>query len=198
VNSTPAQARFVGVTALGLFALKLAVDAANGEAANSLWFCFIGNLCLGLGLVSGRALIARIGALCTIAGLPVWAISMTLANGITLASTLAHVGGSMIAAWVIATWRRPPWRAWHVALAAWLLALAAQTLCRWFTPPELNVNLSHSVYAGWEGWFPSYALYAVFVIVVTLVVLVALSAAIDMLYRRLDSPSQPLHETEHA
>ncbi len=202
MNAAPAyvrNARIVGAAALGLFVLKLAVDSANGQAANSLWFCFIGNLCLGLGLLVQRPLIARVGALCAIAGLPVWAISMTLEDGITLVSTIAHVGGVAIAAWVIARWRNPPWRAWPVALSAWALALALQTLCRWFTPPALNVNLSHAIYPGWERVFSGYFVYNLFVVGATFVILVALSMIIALLYRTHHRfASQSLHKTEHA
>lgn len=196
--------RIAGAAALVLFAIKLAADSANGQAANILWFCFIGNLCLGLGLLTHRVLIARVGALFAIAGLPVWAISMTLVDGITSASALAHVGGAAIALWVIAAWRSPPWRAWPVALCGWLLALTLQTLCRWLTPPALNINLSHAIYPGWEPYFSGYFSYNLFVITATFVILAALSTIAAVLHRLTGEPahsSQPLHnmqKREHA
>ena len=50
-------------------------------------------------------------------------------------------------------------RAWPLALGTFL---AAQAAARWLAPADLNVNLAHGIYPGWERWFGSHAAYWLF------------------------------------
>ena len=50
-------------------------------------------------------------------------------------------------------------------LWAWVWFFFIQQLARMFTRPELNVNVAHSIYPGWERFFGAYWQYWVFVVV---------------------------------
>ena len=52
-------------------------------------------------------------------------------------------------------------RAWIPAL---VYAFAVQQICRWFTPPDQNVNVAFSIFPGWESIFPHYWEFWVFVL----------------------------------
>jgi hypothetical protein len=57
-------------------------------------------------------------------------------------------------------------------VAAWIrVVLFVQEICRLFTPAELNVNVSHTIYGGFETMFSA---YWQFWIVMSLLVVVGL------------------------
>ena len=56
---------------------------------------------------------------------------------------------------------------------------------RFTTPPALNINLAHAVWAGWEDTFPRYDVY--FVVVVGGFALTFIG--VELLFRRLGQRS---------
>lgn len=146
-----------GMRLLGL--LPLVFFLAQGvhywridQLGHMLWMCNIGNLVLAVGLFLEKPLLVRVSALWTIPGLLVWFLYVVLAWGVFLTSTLAHVGGIAVAAIALTTYRMDR-KTWIYAFG-WLIAM--QILSRFFTAPELNVNLAHAVQPGWEHAFTSY------------------------------------------
>jgi hypothetical protein len=130
-----------------------------------LWICNIGNLILAIALFINHATLIRVVALWTIPGLVIWFVYVVMSWGVFLSSTLAHVGGLIVA--MIALRRVGMDRfGWIYSMAGYLVI---QLVSRWLTPAVLNVNLAHSVQDGWATTFGS---YWKFWIVITFVALV--------------------------
>ena len=139
----------------------------TNELGNLFWMCNLGNLILALGLFFEKPIVIRLAAIWTIPGLIVWFIYVVLTWGVFFSSTLAHVGGLAVAAIALKTYRMDR-RAWSYALG-WYLGV--QLLSRFFTAPELNVNLAHAMQPGWEQTFGSYWAFWLTLTIATVVVL---------------------------
>jgi hypothetical protein len=118
-----------------------------------------------MGLFLEKPVVIRLAAIWTLPGLVVWFIYVVLTWGVFLSSTLAHVGGLIVA--IIAL------RHYGMDRTAWRWAfgwyLVVQLASRFFTAPELNVNLAHTVQAGWA--FPSCWTFWLVLTATTIVVL---------------------------
>jgi hypothetical protein len=173
----PAQLRQLGFLPLMFFLAQGIHYWQINQLGHMLWMCNIGNLVLALGLFLENPKLVRIAVIWMVPGVGVWFIyyimpiwgklvgggfNATELFGI-LSSTLAHIGGFAVGMIVL--------RRVRVDSLAWLYAFAwyfvVQLLSRLITPAELNVNLSHSIYPGWEQTFSS---YLKFWIVLTLIV----------------------------
>ena len=137
------------------------------QLGHMLWMCNIGNLILAMGLFLEKPLLVRLSAIWTIPGLLVWFLYVVLAWGVFLTSTLAHVGGIIVAMFALSKYRMDK-TAWRWAFG-WYLVL--QLLSRFITPPELNVNLAHAIQPGWEQAFQSYWIFWLTLTLVAIVVL---------------------------
>jgi hypothetical protein len=122
------------------------------QLGHMLWMCNLGNLLLAVGLFLKKARVVRLAAIWTIPGLLVWFVYVVLTWGVFLTSTLAHVGGLVIAMIALSKYGMDR-TAWRWALG-WYLVV--QLLSRFVTPPDLNVNLAHAIQPGWESAFGSY------------------------------------------
>ncbi|HXD31680.1 MAG TPA: hypothetical protein VN643_11210 [Pyrinomonadaceae bacterium] len=130
------------------------------QVGHLLWMCNVGNILLGLGLLLNKPRWIRIAAIWAVPGLFIWwryVVSewfgyATLDWLAVAASTLAHIGGLTIG--LLALKRvRIDQITWFYSFI-WYLAV--QLLSRLVTRAELNVNLSYSIYSGWETVFQSY------------------------------------------
>ena len=137
------------------------------QPGHMLWMCNIGNLLLAMGLFLEKPLVVRLAAIWTIPGLLVWFIYVVLAWGVFLTSTLAHIGGLVVAMFVLSRYRMDR-TAWRWAFGWYLMV---QLGSRFVTPSELNVNLAHAIQPGWERAFESYWAFWLTLTVVTVVVL---------------------------
>jgi hypothetical protein len=72
-------------------------------------------------------------------------------------SVLTHFGGAGIALYAAHRGGAPG--TWW---ASWLFALGAQGVCRLFTRPEWNVNVTHRVYDAWKPFFKNFRLVLAF------------------------------------
>lgn len=122
------------------------------ELGHMLWMCNIGNLLLAIGLFLNHALLIRVAVIWLIPGLVVWFVYVAMTWGLNLSSTLAHVGGIIVGGIAIKQVKMDR-TVWLYALA-WYLAI--QLLSHLITPVEMNVNVSHGVYVGWEQTFNAY------------------------------------------
>lgn len=122
------------------------------ELGHMLWMCNIGNLILAIGMFTEQRALIRVASLWMIPGLIVWFVYVVLAWGVFFSSTLAHVGGFVVAAYALRRVGMDQW-SWLYALL-WYLVL--QLASRLITPRALNVNVSHMVEAGWQQTFGSY------------------------------------------
>jgi hypothetical protein len=183
VRIAAARLRPLGVLPLAFTVAYGVVAAREGRAADTLWMCHVSNALLGIGMLLGPsqggvgrtslraargeeaprgahaarlpAALVRIAALWIVLGFLLWPLDIWTAGGVTAISIVAHAGGLAVALLAISRigMTGNPW------LPALVLMLAVQQLCRWFTPPELNVNLAHRVYTGFDAWFAGYPVY---------------------------------------
>lgn len=123
--------------------------------ADSLWICNIANLILTWGIFIRSPLIVGLAVSWMILGLPLWAYDKRRTETLQMATVATHLGGTAVGLYALSRLRMSdnPW------LHGVILFLALQQLCRWLTPVELNVNLAHRVYDGWQGMFSGYAIY---------------------------------------
>jgi hypothetical protein len=161
--------RLLGILPLIFFLAQLIHYWRHGGLANMLWMCNIGNLALAIGLFAGHRELIRVAAIWMIPGLAVWFVYVFLPSGLLFTSTLAHVGGFVVA--LIAL------RKVRVDRMAWLYAfiwyLVLQMISRLTTSPDANVNVAHKIYYGWE---PAFGGFWKFWLVMTLLVAAGLWA----------------------
>ena len=147
--------RLVGFLPLFFFLAQAVHYWRTNELGHLLWMCNVGNLLLAIGLFLEKARVVRLAAIWTIPGLVVWFVYVVLPWGLFFTSILAHAGGFIVAMFVLSKYRMDR-SAWLWAFGWYLLV---QLASRFVTPPNLNVNLAHSVQSGVEQTFGSYWLF---------------------------------------
>ena len=180
--------RAAALAPLVLFVMYAAHAAAEGRAAESLWICHLANLLLAFGMVADCPAAARAAVLLMIPGLPLWIYDMVVSSAVDPVSVLSHLGGLAIGIAVLLR-QKPYRRSWHWALLAYFCAQAA---ARAFTPAELNVNVAHAPYPGFEKVFPGYAAYWLFTSLAAFVVLWAADRMMLGLLRPAAAPARSL------
>ena len=159
--------RLLGILPLLFFVAQGVHYWRISQLGHLLWMCNVGNLLLAMGLFLEKPLVIRLSAIWMIPGLFIWILYVVLPWSPFLSSTLAHVGGLIVA--MIALSRvRMDRMAWRWAFGWYLMV---QLASRFVTPAELNVNLAHAVQPGWERAFGSYWMFWLVLTVVTVVVL---------------------------
>jgi hypothetical protein len=159
--------RLLGILPVICFLAQGLHYSRRNELGNLLWMCNVGNLLLAMGLFLERPLVIRLSAIWMIPGLFIWFIYVVLPWSPFLSSTLAHVGGLIVAMYALSKVRMDR-TAWRWAFGWYLMV---QLASRFVTPPELNVNLAHAVQPGWERAFGSYWTFWLLLTVITVVVL---------------------------
>ncbi len=127
-----------------------------GEPGHILWMCHLSNLILALGFFLAWPLLVRISIPWLLFGLPLWIWDMAQ-MGLTggLSSFGTHIGGLLVGLFALSKMSYDS-KSWLYALV-WYLVV--QQVCRMVTPVELNVNIAHKVYYGWETMFAAYWQY---------------------------------------
>jgi len=144
--------RWLGFLPLVFFTAQAIFYWRNGSLGNMLWMCNIGNLLLAIALLIGHREMIRATGIWTIPGLVVWFLYVILPSGFVFSSTLAHVGGFIVA--MIALRKvRVDRRAW---LYAFIWYLVIEAISRLTTSSNLNVNLAYQIQPGWESRFTSF------------------------------------------
>lgn len=159
--------RLLGILPLIFFLAQGVHYWGRNELGNLLWMCNIGNLLLAIGLFLEKQRVIRLAAIWTIPGLFIWVVYVLLPWSSFISSTLAHVGGLLVA--MIALIRvRMDRMAWRWAFGWYLMV---QLASRFVTPPALNVNLAHAMQPGWDRAFGSYWTFWLVLTVATAIVL---------------------------
>ncbi len=168
MNRSPrTKLRLLGIFPLIFFLAQAEHYWSINELGHLLWMCNVGNLLLAMGLFLEKPLVIRLAAIWTIPGLLVWLLYVVLAWGVFLTSTLAHVGGLIVALFALSRigMDRISWR-WAFG---WYLVV--QLASRLVTPAVLNVNLAHAIQPGWERAFQSYWTFWLVLTIVTAIIL---------------------------
>ena len=159
--------RLIGLLPLLFFFAQVDHYWRINQLGHLFWMCNIGNLLMAIGLFLEKPLLVRVAAIWTIPGLFVWFVYVVLEWGVFLSSTLAHVGGLAVAAFVVRSYGMDK-NSWRYAFV-WYLAI--QILSRFVTAVDLNVNLAHAVQRGWEQTFTSYWLFWLTLTIIAAIVL---------------------------
>jgi hypothetical protein len=147
-----ARFRLWGVLPLTFFLAQAIHYWRLGQLGHMLWMCNLGNLVMAIGLFLGQPMLIRVAAMWSIPGVVIWFRYVVMEWGLFGSSMSAHVGG-LIVGLVALSKVRLDRTAWLYCLG-WFLIL--QFVSRLTTPVEMNVNVSHSVYQGWQQIFTAY------------------------------------------
>ncbi len=147
-----ARFRLLGVLPLTFFLAQAIHYWRLGQLGHMLWMCNIGNLVMAIGLFLGRPMLIRVAGMWSIPGVVIWFRYVVMEWGLFGSSMSAHVGG-LIVGLVALSKVRLDRTAWLYCLG-WFLIL--QLVSRVTTPVEMNVNVSHTVYQGWQQIFTAY------------------------------------------
>lgn len=147
--------RLIGLLPLFFFLAQAVHYWRINELGHLLWMCNVGNLVLAMGLFLEKRRVVRLASIWMLPGVVVWFVFVVLPWGLFLTSILAHVGGLIVAMFALTKYR--------MDRTAWLWAfgwyLVVQLCTRFVTPPNLNVNLAHSIQPGLQETFGSYWLF---------------------------------------
>ncbi|MBI4511412.1 MAG: hypothetical protein HY698_17395 [Deltaproteobacteria bacterium] len=162
-----------GALALLLYALHAANHIRRGEVHDLLWVCNVAPLILGIGCLARSAIGVAIPLLWLSFGTPLWLLDVLTGGELIVTAIFTHVGGLAISALAVRTLGMPS-GAWYKAAGALGILVG---LSRVLTPRQYNVNVSFSVWAGWQAYFPSHVAY--------LGLLLAISTSVFFVVERL-------------
>jgi len=149
------KTRWLGLAALGCFAVHASYHVLAGRWPDVLWGCHIATLLVGIGALLERAEPVAVGVLWLCFGNPLWILDVSTGGELLPTSLFTHVGGLVIGLLLLKRLGLPP----HAWLHATLGFLGLLLLTRLLTPRAANVNLAFAVEHGWEKTFPSYPVY---------------------------------------
>lgn len=150
--------RLSGLLPLALFAARFVELEAQAKTPNLLWVCHLSNLLIALALFLGYLEVVRVSTLWLLIGAPIWPIEIARTGIMELTSIGTHYVGLAIGLLIV--WKFGMGRSSWLHGLLWFLVLQAVT--RIVAPPEMNINLAHSVYPGWDRLFPIYWQYWIF------------------------------------
>ena len=165
---------WLGVLTLSFYLLHAVRSWARGRYYNAFWLCHMASVALGIGLLTGSPVLAGIGVLWFLVGVPMWLVDLAAGGDFTWTSLLTHLGSAAAGAGALRAVGMPPNVWWKAVLGVGVLFL----FCRAATPPAANVNLAFAVHRGWERWFPSYGWYLLLLLAMLSVVFYAAEAAL--------------------
>src|ERR1039457_4659289 len=159
-----------GILAVLFYLLYVIHYVAIGRAYNIVWTCHIGCLLVGVGLLLRKAVLNSIGLIWVTLGIPLWILNLISGSQSLVYSFLTHWGGfllGLLGVYLLGI-RKGSW--WKTILAIALFA----PLTHFLTPPAENINLMHSIWAGWENVFRTFPLFLAAVLLYCSAVAVAL------------------------
>jgi|SRR6266852_1702222 len=170
--------RWLGFLPLVFFIAQAIFYWRNGSLGNMLWMCNIGNLLLAIALLIGYREMIRATAIWTIPGLVVWFLYVILPYGFVFSSTLAHVGGFIVAMIALRKVRVDR----HAWLYAFIWYLVMEAISRLTTSPDLNVNVVYQIQSGWELRFTSFWKFWLLMTVVVAVGLWVIGRVLNLIW----------------
>jgi hypothetical protein len=170
--------RLLGILPVCFFLSHLSYHFSEGTPQHLLWLCNLSNLLLAAGLFFQIPLLIRIAALWLIPGIPLWLWDMSRTGDHPLSTFLSHLGGLTVAMIALSKFRAKP----NMFIYAWLYGFLVQLICRFVTPPELNVNVAFQIYPGFDRIFHNYWHYWIFSASLAAAVLWALSIILNKIF----------------
>jgi len=154
-SSTTRTRTYLGLSALGCFAVYASYEIRVGHPENMLWACPLGSLAVAAGLLLRWPIANGIGFLWLVLGVPLWILDLLTGTGCPWVSIFPHVGGLALGLTGVRLLGSPRGTWWQAVASLYLLHVAS----RWVTPEEANINLTFRVWTGWEPYFPSHGIY---------------------------------------
>jgi hypothetical protein len=170
--------RLMGILPVCFFLSHLSYHFSENTPEHLLWLCNLSNLVLAAGLFFQKPFLIRIAALWLIPGIPLWIWDMSRTGSAPLSTFLSHLGGTLVAIIALARVRAKP----NMFIYAWLYGFAVQLICRFITPPELNVNVAFQIYPGFVRIFDNYWYYWIFSASIAVAVLWLLSLILNKMF----------------
>jgi hypothetical protein len=141
--------RLIGLLPLIFFLAQTVHYWRYGGLSHLAWMCNVGNLLMAIGIFLNHKELIRATAIWTVPGLGIWFWYVWLSGSTAFSSTLAHVGGIVVAVYVM--------RRVRMDRVAWLYALVwylfMQIVSRVVTAPIHNVNVAFRIQDGWKPAF---------------------------------------------
>jgi hypothetical protein len=162
--------------------------AMGGSFWEALWLCHVSNLVLAAGLALRSPRTVGVAMLWLVFGSGAWILNLATGAAMVISSLLTHLGGLAVA--ILGVKRLGfPAGTWIRAVLVFALC---QLLSRWLTPADLNLNLAHRVWQGWESAFPSYGWYLLMIYATASAVFIV----VEVVARRLVDRDNPIEEAE--
>lgn len=155
MTAKPRDSRWVGLLPLAFFALKAYEYRSPDVLPNLLWWCNISNLVLGVAMILRNARAIWICSLLLIAGTPIWLLDVAATGDFSLYSILTHCVSPVLGLRAVRG-LAPVKAVWIQGMVYYALLMAAAFF---FSPPALNINLAHDVYAAAKPYISNYTLY---------------------------------------
>jgi hypothetical protein len=173
-TTAPLRFRLLGLVPLAIYLAHFRYNWSLGNPGNGLWMCHVSNLSLAFGLMLAQPVLIRLAVLWIIPGIPLWIMDMMRTGQMPAVTFFSHIGGLAVGLVALARVRGDRW-AWLYGIGCYLVV---QHLCRLVTRPELNVNVAHTMYYGWDRFFSSYWQYWVFTTATATAILWAVNQAL--------------------
>ena len=151
-----------------------------GRWGDALWMCHLSNLLLSAGLFFESSFLVFMALPWLLFGIPLWLAEVVRTKKVVPISIVTHFGGAGIALYAAHRLGAAPGTWW----ASWLFALAAQGVCRLFTRPEWNVNVTHRIYDAWKIHFKTFRSFWFFCITAAAIILWSMDRLFSALFAR--------------
>ncbi|MDH4129081.1 MAG: hypothetical protein OEV44_10030 [Spirochaetota bacterium] len=148
----------LGFVVLVLYIAHLINQVLNNEAGNTLWMCNISNAILAIALLLRVNSLVRVSVPWIVLGIPIWIFDIYFTGNTSITSILSHLIGAGIGMYCL----------YFIGIKknTWIFCviyyLIIQQISKLLTEPSLNVNISHSIYKGFDVLFSAYWQYWLF------------------------------------
>ena len=147
----------IGCLAILFYLIHAGVLILARESYHIIWSCHLGCLLVGTSLILKSSWTFSVGFFWLTLGVPLWVLNILTRREFMLTSTLTHLVGLLLAILGL--------RFLGIKKHSWFIAtmglIILGVISRLVTPEKANVNLSFSVWSGWEDIFPSHFWYVV-------------------------------------
>ena len=164
-STSPARAqyekrvRLIGACIVGVMYLAHTwVHLTEDDPIHMLWFCNVSLLFVLVGFALRSRSFMGIGFVWSLFGTPLWLFDLLSGGDLLWTSFVTHFGGIAISAWGLKVFGVPRGLWWKVIAAF----VPLHVLSHFVTPPELNINISHRIWDGFEEIIPWYPVYISF------------------------------------
>ena len=163
-----------GAVLLFFWALQARNRYACGKSVEMLWNCNVATFSVAVGSLLRWDRAISVGLLVAMLGFSMWIIGLITGIEVTLPSLVTHPATVIVGFLGVRSCGIPAGSWWQ----AWLVIVGLHMLCRVASPRELNVNLAHAIWPGFDRYFSSHRTYVLFLVALYFVFLFVVEAAL--------------------